>query len=47
LRNFGLKVGMVGTMRFEARIQEVVETIVVAHDGIAVCLVPLGVVFWA
>jgi hypothetical protein len=27
LRNFGLKVGMVGTVRFEARIQELVETI--------------------
>src|SRR5262249_37680931 len=27
LRNFGLKVGMVGTARFEARIQELVETI--------------------
>ena len=27
LRNFGLKVGMVGTMRFEARILELVETI--------------------
>ncbi|MDA9405771.1 IS110 family transposase [Bradyrhizobium sp. CCBAU 45384] len=26
LRNFGLKVGMVGTVRFEARIQELVET---------------------
>ena len=25
--NFGLKVGMVGTVRFEARIQELVETI--------------------
>jgi hypothetical protein len=27
LRNFGLKVGMVGTVRFEPRIQELVETI--------------------
>jgi transposase len=27
LHNFGLKVGMVGTVRFEARIQELVETI--------------------
>ena len=27
LRNFGLKVGMVGMVRFEARIQELVETI--------------------
>src|SRR5262249_49729135 len=27
LRNFGLKVGMVGTVRFEARIRELVETI--------------------
>src|SRR6516165_9928005 len=27
LRNFGLKVGMVGTVRFEARIQELIETI--------------------
>jgi transposase len=27
LRNFGLKVGIVGTVRFEARIQELVETI--------------------
>src|SRR5476651_1917357 len=26
LRNFGLKVGMVGTVKFEARIQELVET---------------------
>jgi transposase len=26
LRNFGLKVGMVGMVRFEARIQELVET---------------------
>jgi len=27
LRNFGLKVGMIGTARFETRIQELVETI--------------------
>ena len=27
LRNFGLKVGMVGAVRFEARIQELIETI--------------------
>ena len=27
LRNFGLKVGMVGTVRFEARVQELIETI--------------------
>ena len=27
LRNFGLKVGMVGTVRFEARIQELVENL--------------------
>jgi transposase len=27
LRNFGLKVGMVGKVRFEGRIQELVETI--------------------
>jgi hypothetical protein len=27
LRNFGLKVGMVGTVKFEARIQELVENI--------------------
>ena len=27
LRNFGLKVGMVGKVRFEARIQELVENI--------------------
>src|SRR5262249_14473575 len=27
LRNFGLKVGMVGTVRFEARVRELVETI--------------------
>ena len=27
MRNFGLKVGMVGTVRFEARVQELIETI--------------------
>src|ERR1700729_2482124 len=27
LRNFGLKVGMVGTVKFEARIKELVETL--------------------
>ena len=27
LRNFGLKVGMVGTVRFETRVQELIETI--------------------
>ena len=27
LRNFGLKVGMVGTVKFEARIRELVETL--------------------
>ena len=27
LRNFGLKVGMVGTMQFEARIKELVENL--------------------
>jgi len=26
LRNFGLNVGMVGTVKFQARIQELVET---------------------
>src|ERR1700749_4529586 len=40
LRNFGLKVGMVGTVRFEARIQELVETI----PDLAVLVVPLLVV---
>jgi transposase len=28
LRNFGLKVGMVGTAKFEARIKELVEKLV-------------------
>src|ERR1700749_2913002 len=40
LRNFGLKVGMVGTVRFEARIQELVETI----PDLAVMVEPLLVV---
>src|ERR1700757_1738347 len=40
LRNFGLKVGMVGTVRFEARIQELVETI----PDLAVLVEPLLVV---
>ena len=40
LRNFGLKVGMVGTMRFEARILELVETI----PDLAVLVEPLLVV---
>jgi transposase len=40
LRNFGLKVGMVGTVRFEARIQELIETI----PDLAVLVEPLLVV---
>ena len=40
LRNFGLKVGMVGTVRFEARIQELVETI----PDLAVLMEPIFVV---
>src|SRR5262249_16624561 len=40
LRNFGLKVGMAGTVRFEARIQELVETI----PDLAVLVEPLLVV---
>jgi transposase len=40
LRNFGLKVGMVGTVRFEARIQELVETI----PDLAVLVEPMLVV---
>jgi hypothetical protein len=40
LRNFGLKAGMVGTMRFEARILELVETI----PELAVLVEPLLVV---
>src|SRR4026207_1550843 len=39
-RNFGLKVGVVGTVRFEARIQELVETI----PDLAVLVGPLLVV---
>ena len=37
LRNFGLKVGMVGKVRFEARIQELVENI----PDLAVLVEPL------
>ena len=37
LRNFGLKVGTVGKVRFEARIQELVETI----PDLAVLVEPL------
>src|SRR6201986_2703177 len=40
LRNFGLKVGMVGTVRFEARIRELVETV----PDLAVLVEPLLVV---
>src|SRR3974377_932417 len=40
LRNFGLKVGMVGTVRFEGRIQELVETI----PDLAVLVEPMLVV---
>jgi transposase len=40
LRNFGLKVGMVGTVRFQARIQELVATI----PDLAVLVEPLLVV---
>ena len=40
LRNFGLKVGMVGMVRFEARIQELVETI----PDLAILVEPLLVV---
>jgi hypothetical protein len=40
LRNFGLKVGMVGTVRFEARIQELVENI----PDLAVLVDPLLIV---
>src|SRR6516165_6453650 len=40
LRNFGLKVGMVGTMRFEARIKELVETI----PDLAILVEPMLVV---
>jgi len=40
LRNFGLKVGMVGKVRFEARIQELVESI----PNLAVLVEPLLIV---
>ena len=40
LRNFGLKVGMVGTVRFEARIKELIETM----PDLAVLVEPLLVV---
>jgi transposase len=40
LRNFGLKVGMVGTARFEGRVQELVETI----PDLAVLVEPMLVV---
>src|SRR5262249_38352406 len=40
LRNFGLKVGMVGTVRFEGRVQELVETI----PDLAVLVEPMLVV---
>ena len=40
LRNFGLKVGTVGMVRFEARIQELVETI----PDLAVLMEPMLVV---
>src|SRR6201987_1981301 len=40
LRNFGLKVGMVGTVKFEARIRELVET----SPDLAVLVEPLLVV---
>ncbi len=40
LRNFGLKVGMVGTVKFEARIRELVES----HPDLAVFVEPLLVV---
>ena len=40
LRNFGLKVGMVGTMKFEARIKELVENL----PDLAVLIEPLLVV---
>ena len=40
LRNFGLKVGMVGTVKFEARIQELVENL----PDLAVLVEPLLVV---
>jgi transposase len=40
LRNFGLKVGMVGTMKFEARIKELVESL----PDLAVLVEPLLIV---
>jgi transposase len=40
LRNFGLKVGVVGTVRFEARIKELVEN----HSDLAVLIEPLLIV---
>ena len=40
LRNFGLKVGMVGKVRFEARIQELVEN----FPDLAVLVEPLLIV---
>ena len=40
LRNFGLKVGMVGKVKFEARIQELVESL----PDLAVLVEPLLVV---
>ena len=40
LRNFGLKVGIVGKLKFEARIKELVES----HPDLAVLVEPLLVV---
>jgi hypothetical protein len=40
LRNFGLKVGMVGTVKFEARIKELVENL----PDLAVLVEPLLIV---
>ena len=40
LRNFGLKVGMIGTMKFEARIRELVERL----PDLAVLVEPLLIV---
>jgi transposase len=40
LRNFGLKVGMVGTMKFEARIKELVENL----GDLAMLVAPLLIV---
>jgi hypothetical protein len=40
LRNFGLKVGMVGTVKFEARIKELVENL----PDVAVLIEPLLIV---